>query len=284
MTVEWSTSPPDLVLRVDRDAPELLRDQLEDALRAAIRDGRLPPGERLPSSRTLAVQLGVARGVVTECYAQLQAEGYLALPAWRRDVGLPGWVQDSHRPTKPRSSGRRGCPAGLSTSDPACPTCRRSLATTGLGAERVACRDAPDALLGYGGPERCEEKLRVVLAGYLAPGPQRQRALTRSTWWSAPASHKGCTSSSGRAPRAWGHGARGRGPGRSRRRTRSLTGRRSERGAGPGRRRGHRRRRARGHRGDGRSWSRPRTSRRPESCSVPGADGNWSRGRATAGA
>ncbi|OOK82522.1 bacterial regulatory s, gntR family protein [Mycobacterium kansasii] len=53
------------------------RAALEDALRQAIRDGRLASGERLPSSRALAGQLGVARGTVVESYAQLTAEGYL---------------------------------------------------------------------------------------------------------------------------------------------------------------------------------------------------------------
>lgn len=53
------------------------RTALEDALRQAIRDGRLAAGERLPSSRALAAQLGVARGTVVEAYAQLAAEGYL---------------------------------------------------------------------------------------------------------------------------------------------------------------------------------------------------------------
>ncbi|TDQ04192.1 PLP-dependent aminotransferase family protein [Labedaea rhizosphaerae] len=50
---------------------------LEDALRTAIRQGRLPQHTRLPSSRDLAGQLGLARGTVTTVYAQLVAEGYL---------------------------------------------------------------------------------------------------------------------------------------------------------------------------------------------------------------
>jgi len=54
---------------------------VESALREAIRDGRLPAGSRLPSSRDLAAQLGVARGTVTLAYAQLTAEGYLVAQA-----------------------------------------------------------------------------------------------------------------------------------------------------------------------------------------------------------
>ncbi|RKT52579.1 PLP-dependent aminotransferase family protein [Saccharothrix australiensis] len=53
------------------------RRAVENELRRAIRDGRLGPGARLPSSRDLAGQLGVARGTVTSAYAQLVGEGYL---------------------------------------------------------------------------------------------------------------------------------------------------------------------------------------------------------------
>ena len=48
-----------------------------DALRAAMLDGRLAPGARLPSSRDLAAQLQVARGTVVIAYEHLTAEGYL---------------------------------------------------------------------------------------------------------------------------------------------------------------------------------------------------------------
>ncbi|WP_447009634.1 MocR-like pyridoxine biosynthesis transcription factor PdxR [Saccharothrix hoggarensis] len=53
------------------------RRAVESELRRAVRDGRLAPGTRLPSSRDLAAQLGVARGTVTSAYAQLIGEGYL---------------------------------------------------------------------------------------------------------------------------------------------------------------------------------------------------------------
>jgi GntR family transcriptional regulator/MocR family aminotransferase len=53
------------------------RRAVESELRRAVRDGRLAPGTRQPSSRDLAAQLGVARGTVTSAYAQLIGEGYL---------------------------------------------------------------------------------------------------------------------------------------------------------------------------------------------------------------
>jgi GntR family transcriptional regulator/MocR family aminotransferase len=47
------------------------------ALREAIVDGRLPVGERLPATRVLAADLGVARNSVATAYERLVAEGYL---------------------------------------------------------------------------------------------------------------------------------------------------------------------------------------------------------------
>ena len=72
------TSSPELLVGVSRAAGPL-HAQLEAQLRAAVRSGRLPAGERLPSSRALAAELGVSRGVVVEAYGQLAAEGYLAV-------------------------------------------------------------------------------------------------------------------------------------------------------------------------------------------------------------
>jgi GntR family transcriptional regulator / MocR family aminotransferase len=77
MPVEWTGLGPQLLVRLDRTAGEPLRTQLEQTLRQAIQSGRLEAGERLPSSRRLAGELGISRGLVVDCYAQLQAEGYL---------------------------------------------------------------------------------------------------------------------------------------------------------------------------------------------------------------
>ena len=77
MTIEWSGLSPELLVRLDRSARAPLRAQLEASLREAIRGGRLRAGERLPSSRELARELGVSRGMVQDSYGQLLAEGYL---------------------------------------------------------------------------------------------------------------------------------------------------------------------------------------------------------------
>jgi GntR family transcriptional regulator/MocR family aminotransferase len=63
---------------LDRESAVTFHEQLERTLRDQVRSGRLAPGTRLPSSRALAAELGVSRGVVLEAYAQLTAEGYLS--------------------------------------------------------------------------------------------------------------------------------------------------------------------------------------------------------------
>jgi GntR family transcriptional regulator/MocR family aminotransferase len=60
---------------LDPAGRETLHAQLASRLRAAIADGALSPGDRLPSTRALAAQLGVARGTVESAYAVLAGEG-----------------------------------------------------------------------------------------------------------------------------------------------------------------------------------------------------------------
>ncbi|MEM6108326.1 PLP-dependent aminotransferase family protein [Mycobacterium sp. 050272] len=65
-----------LDLYLDRPGGRV-RDGVMEAIRDAIRSGRLVPGNQLPSSRTLAADLGVARNTVARAYAELTAEGWL---------------------------------------------------------------------------------------------------------------------------------------------------------------------------------------------------------------
>src|SRR6187399_222989 len=72
-----TSSSLDLHVPLDRRSRSPLHRQLEQGLREAVRTGRLAPDATLPSSRALAAQLGVSRGIVVEAYDQLVAEGYL---------------------------------------------------------------------------------------------------------------------------------------------------------------------------------------------------------------
>ncbi|MWB98166.1 PLP-dependent aminotransferase family protein [Agromyces seonyuensis] len=74
--MEWARGGPDLPLSLDREAGPL-GVQIQDQLRAAIRERRLTASDPLPASRRLAALLGVSRGTVVDAYEQLVSEGYL---------------------------------------------------------------------------------------------------------------------------------------------------------------------------------------------------------------
>ena len=177
MAIQWSGLGPDLLLRLDRDGDRPLRSQLETGLRDAIRDGRLQAGERLPSSRELARELGVSRGLVQECYGQLLSEGYLdsrvgsATRVAPRAYPVPG-SGPARRPARPASAPRLIADFRSGVPD---------LASFPRGdwvwAMREACREVATADLDYGDP-RGSGALREVVAAYLrrvraaAAGPE----------------------------------------------------------------------------------------------------------------
>ena len=108
----------ELPLTASRDWPASLAAQLVVQLRAAMMEGRLTPGERLPATRALAAELGVSRTVVKGAYAQLFAEGWIE---GRHGSGT--YVAEStSAPQAPTTAGRqqaRGSePAAASTTGP----------------------------------------------------------------------------------------------------------------------------------------------------------------------
>ena len=64
------------VLQVQKCASNSLYRQVYDGYRKAIVDGTLRTGQRVPSTRMLALELGISRMPVLDAYAQLLAEGY----------------------------------------------------------------------------------------------------------------------------------------------------------------------------------------------------------------
>ncbi|MEV5965978.1 PLP-dependent aminotransferase family protein [Kribbella sp. NPDC051952] len=163
MAIQWSGLGPALLLSLDRSRPEPLRVQLETGLREAIRGGRLPVGERLPSSRELARTLGVSRGLVQECFGQLQAEGYLTtqVGSATRVAASAHTSPDVHAPAPAPE------PRLLADFLPAVPDLASFPRTDWAWAVQQACRDAPNAALGYD-DHRGSGVLRSVLAGYLS--------------------------------------------------------------------------------------------------------------------
>ncbi|WP_071528786.1 MocR-like pyridoxine biosynthesis transcription factor PdxR [Streptomyces mutabilis] len=135
---------------------------LQAALREAVRSGRLAPGTRLPSSRDLAADLGVSRGLITEAYEQLTAEGYL-----RSGRGAGTWVGDAVRAARPRardlaprSGGDR---AGFVPGTPDLSLFPRS---AWGAAQRSVLAELPHEALGYPDP-RGLPRLRTALAELL---------------------------------------------------------------------------------------------------------------------
>lgn len=64
-------------LTIDKNDPELASRQIYRQLCAAILSGKLPPGTRLPSTRQLAHDAGVARVTIVRAFEQLAAEGFV---------------------------------------------------------------------------------------------------------------------------------------------------------------------------------------------------------------
>jgi DNA-binding transcriptional regulator YhcF (GntR family) len=64
-------------VRVDPDGARPLFDQLRTQIIEGVRDGRLPPGTRLPTVRELAHQLNMAVNTVARAYRELEAAGML---------------------------------------------------------------------------------------------------------------------------------------------------------------------------------------------------------------
>lgn len=72
-----ASTAPLLALDLDRASAVPAYRQLYDGIRAAILDGRLAPGARLPSTRGFAAELGLARNTVALAFDQLLSEGYV---------------------------------------------------------------------------------------------------------------------------------------------------------------------------------------------------------------
>jgi GntR family transcriptional regulator len=68
-----------LDVKIDRDAPTLLHDQVAAQIRRAIADGEAKPGERLPSARHLAAVMHVNTNTVLRAVRLLRDEGLLEL-------------------------------------------------------------------------------------------------------------------------------------------------------------------------------------------------------------
>src|SRR5690242_15366724 len=170
MEETWAISGVDLHL----DLPgNRVRAGLEAALREAVQAGRLVPGTRLPSSRSLAADLGIARNTVAEAYTQLVAEGWLTA---RQGSGTRVAARSATSPPRVgRSDGSAGGARARHSSRPGTtydlragfPDVAAFPHAEWLAAARTALGRAPASAYRYPDPQGLPE-LRAALAGYLA--------------------------------------------------------------------------------------------------------------------
>ncbi|RXS68356.1 PLP-dependent aminotransferase family protein [Streptomyces sp. TM32] len=179
-----------LQLNIADASPGGRSDWLARELRRAIADGRLPVGSRLPATRTLATDLRVSRGVVTEAYQRLTEDGQLAGRGRGGTIVVAAPVM-APRPTTSRTQPYashpaapvppqpfaappgpeifdelRAAPARIDLS-PGVPDLAAFPRTAWLRAERTVLADLPAAGMGYGDP-RGTPALRQAVAHWLA--------------------------------------------------------------------------------------------------------------------
>lgn len=150
-----------MLIDIQRDAEQPLHEQLEHSIREGIQSGRLAGGAALPSSRGLARELGISRGVVTEAYSQLAAEGYLT-----SRQGAPVRVARTVRSAAARPPARSLLPSFPYHFHPGLPDLAGFPRDRWLRSLRAAWRRAPIDAVGYPDP-RGVPALREALAGYL---------------------------------------------------------------------------------------------------------------------
>jgi GntR family transcriptional regulator / MocR family aminotransferase len=152
------TSQTNLLVELDRSRPRGLRQQVEASLRDAIKAGRVSAGSAVPSTRALAADLGVTRGVVVAAYDQLIAEGYLLAQPGARTV-----VQAVPTSTAPDDDDRLEPPPFSIDFRPGLPDLELFPRSAWLRATRVAMQTMPRSQLGYVDPRGLRQLRETIL-------------------------------------------------------------------------------------------------------------------------
>jgi GntR family transcriptional regulator / MocR family aminotransferase len=152
---------PTLLVELDRETDVPLHEQIEHSIREGVRNGRLGAESQLPSTRGLAAELGISRGVVSEAYSQLAAEGYLLARQ-----GAPVRVAPTVRAAAQRTPSPSLRPSFTHRLDPGLPDLAGFPRDRWLRSLRAAWRQAPIDAVDYPDP-RGVPALRETLADYL---------------------------------------------------------------------------------------------------------------------
>jgi len=163
-----SSRPRDFHVDVNPALARSLRRQVADSIRDGCRSGRLSAGTALPSTRALARQLGVSRGVITDAYQQLAAEGYVEQRERRAPVVCRTATARAAapEPAQPYVVERSATPWRHNLS-PWAPDTSTFPRTLWAGAVRRALQAMPDRALGYDDP-RGPAVFRTAICSYLA--------------------------------------------------------------------------------------------------------------------
>ena len=148
-------------LSLEPRSGETLRAALERSLREAIVAGAFRSGVRLPGSRVLAEALGVSRGVVSDAYGQLEAQGFLETRARAAPVVAAPPARASRSPRREHTAVAPRYDLTPTTPDVTQFPLNRWLATA-----QQAARQAGPIALDYREP-RGERALREALADHL---------------------------------------------------------------------------------------------------------------------
>ncbi|WP_437758565.1 PLP-dependent aminotransferase family protein [Sorangium sp. So ce1389] len=172
-------------IALDRASRRSLALQLADGLRRAVVSGELAPGARLPPSRQLAAELGIARRLVTDAYEQLTGEGYFETRAGHGTYAAALPVRAPHASVSGAATLRPRRPTIRFDFTPGIPDLARFPRQAWRRAADDAISLASAADLSYG-PPLGDVRLRQAISDYLVrfrglPADPEQICITSGT-------------------------------------------------------------------------------------------------------
>jgi GntR family transcriptional regulator/MocR family aminotransferase len=154
---------------IDKTAATPLIRQIYEQIRFSILSGKLKAGDKLPSTRALASELGISRIVVMEAYEQLGAEGYIESRQGSGTTVSDGIYLDTVQKPQPR---QHRAPFSISEQKSELIDFRGGIAMDLFPRKewgrllQKTCLEMPDALFGYD-QSKGRIELREAIAAYL---------------------------------------------------------------------------------------------------------------------